>query len=497
MRNNDLERLTNKGMIKGLSEDGLLLFRGIPYAAAPVGDLRFKRAVEHEEWEGTLNCTEFGAKCWQFGGGKFQQLCDSNTPESEDCLFLNVWTKENYKDRPVFVWVHGGGQYCGEASSPDYDLKAFARDGIVAVSLNYRLGALGFYDFSKYGSDFESNCAISDIIQALKWVKENIAAFGGNPDNITLCGESGGATCVMSLLGAPSALDYFNRVIVMSGVLFNITGKQIQDYNRNIFFEQTGLEESEAKQLLTMDYEMLRKGCKCRFEGLYKDKPGMLTAGPVIDDIIVETPIEALESGHVSGKEIMIGTCKNEAGLFNYMNLSLESFARALEVLYINGYTEKVNDFTLSYNPGVSGSDQEKKAISDFLTDMRFWAGSVRFARAAAKNNIVYMYRFDYETPVAKLLKMGATHTMDIAAAFDNKGSALYKFALDDSQVKKNLHSCFVNFTEKGNPNGEGLATWTRYNEEEAATMLVNKTMKLVLAPREEFYQLWSDIELY
>ena len=493
---------TDKGRIRGQMENGLFVFRGIPYAKAPIGELRFKRAREHEDWEGTLDCFDYGNKCWQFGGGKFQSLCDTATPSSEDCLYLNVWTKEEYEKKPVFVWIHGGGQYSGEASQPEYELTSFARDGAVAVSFNYRLGALGFYDFSSYSEEFESNCAISDMIMALKWVKRNIEVFGGDPENVTLCGESAGGTCVMALLGAPQARECFRRAVIMSGVLFNITGKQIQDYNIRVFFEQTGIDAEHIEELKELEYERLLKGCKCRFEGVYKDKPGMLTCGPVIDDIIVKDPVAALNDGDLAGREIMIGTCKNEGGLFNYMKLSFGSFADALTVLHLNGMTDRVNDFSLAYAPGASGSEEEKRAITDFCTDMRFWAGSVRLARAAAKHNSVYMYRFDYETPVSRLLKMGATHTMDIAAAFDNKGSALYKFALDDAGVKKNLHGCFMRFIMTGNPNEKEneksrIPAWPRYTPEEGATMLVNKSMQLVLSPRAKFYELWKDAELY
>lgn len=487
---------TNYGKLEGFEKDGLILFRGIPYAKPPVGELRFKRAKEIEKWEGTLSCKEFGNKCLQFGGGKHQAMQDSDTPASEDCLFMNIWTKNNNKNKPVFVWIHGGGNYCGESSDPSYDLSALAKDNIVCVSFNYRLGVLGFYDFTKYNKAFESNCAISDMIMALKWVKENISNFGGNPNNVTLCGESAGGTSVMALLAAPTARDYFNRAIIMSGLLDNLIGKKIADYNNEIFFEETNISKENIKDLLTTDYETLRKGCACRFEKNKEGMAGMLMAGPVIDDLVTQSPLEALASGKLSNKEIMIGTCKNEGGLLDYLGTTFPSWNKAMEVLIRNGYVDRIDDFTKMYQPGPSGSQEERMACMKFNTDLKFWRGSLRLAIDASKHNSVYMYRFDYTTPISRLLKMGATHTMDITAAFKIKGTKLYKYAFDSFKVKNNLHNAFVQFIYTGNPNKPNKNDWLTFDDENRYTMLVNTKMKLINKPRTKFYELWKDIEL-
>jgi len=487
---------TECGRVAGVIEDGLLIWRGIPYAAPPTGELRFKRAKKHPAWKDTLDCSRFGAKCWQFGGGKFQKLMDSQTEASEDCLFLNVWSAKGYENKPVFVWIHGGGQYSGEASSPDYDLSSFAKDGVVGVSFNYRLGVLGFYDFSEYGESFESNCAISDMLMALRWVHENIAAFGGDPDNVTLCGESAGGTCVMALMASPEARKYFNRAIVMSGVLNNLLGKKIKDYNNEVFFKQSGISKDDTEVLMRADYETLLKGCSCRFDGSLRDMPGMLTSGPVIDDLIPENPIDALRSGKLAEKEIMIGSCRDEGGLFEYMKLGFTSWDMAMDVLRRNGYEDRVAAFTEAYKPGAAGSDEEKSALLRFNTDLKFWAGLARLSVESAKAKASYVYRFDYTTPVSRLLKMGATHTMDIAAAFNINGTTLYKFAINDNGVKDFLHGSFINFIRSGNPNKKGSREWFMFEEKNKATMLIDTKVSVVSAPREEFYELWKDLEI-
>lgn len=493
----DLIVNTESGKISGIKNGKIIMWKGIPYAAPPVNELRFKRAKAHEGWDDVLDCTEFRAKCWQFGGGKFQHALDSATEASEDCLFLNIWSNEENEKKPVFIWIHGGGQYCGESSSPDYDLSSFAQNGIVSVSFNYRLGVLGFYDFSEYNSEFESNCAISDMIMALKWIHNNIEKFGGDADNVTICGESAGGTCAMALLASEEAREYYHRVIIMSGVLNNLCGKQIKDYNNEVFFSQTGISKENILDLKSADYETLLKGCKCRFDGTLREKPGMLTSGPIIDDIIVENPLEAIKAGKLADKEIMIGTCRDEGGLFEYLNLGFPSWESAMEVLKRNGYDEDcVDRFGRMYQPGQKGSEEERDAIIRFNTDLKFWPGSVKLALEASKFGKVYMYRFDYVTPVSRLLRIGATHTMDIAAAFNVKGTKLYKFALNDNDVKNNLHSAFVRFICTGNPDYGKEKEWFLYEEKNKATMIVDNKMSLVSAPRDEFFELWKDIEI-
>lgn len=487
---------TSFGKVIGYEENGLLIWRGIPYAAPPVGELRFKRARAHEGWNETRNCTQFGAKCWQFGGGKFQHALDSLTPASEDCLFMNIWSKAENKKKPVFVWIHGGGQYCGESSYPDYDLSSFAQKGVVSVSFNYRLGVLGFYDFSEYDSAFESNCAISDMIMALKWVHDNITNFGGDPENITICGESAGGTCTMALLASPEARKYYKRAIIMSGVLNNLLGKEIKDYNNQVFFEKSGISKENIKELLTADYETLLKGCACRFDGSYRGKPGMLTSGPVIDDLVTENPLEAVSAGKLADKDIMIGTCKDEGGMFEYLNLGFESWEQAMDVLRRNGYEDKIKDFTELYKPGEAGSEEERSATIKFNTDLKFWPGSVKLANEASKHGNVFMYRFDFATPVSKLLKIGATHTMDIAAAFHVKGTKLYKFALWDNIVKDFLHVSFLRFIYTGNPNPKDRKEWFLYEEKNKATMLIDTKPVLLSEPRKDFYELWKNLEI-
>ena len=185
---------TSKGAVQGLAIDGVNTFRGLPFAAPPVGALRFKRSVPPEPWEGVLSCVEFGAVAPQLTPEPGQE-CD------EDCLTLNVYNEQGNFGAPVFVWVHGGAFTSGSGSNAGYDGATLAKTGLCVVSINYRLGALGWAKLK----DGDANCGLWDQIRALQWVQEEIAGFGGDPGNVTVAGESAGGTSVLSLLASPTA----------------------------------------------------------------------------------------------------------------------------------------------------------------------------------------------------------------------------------------------------------------------------------------------------
>jgi para-nitrobenzyl esterase len=204
------------GTVEGFKENGLAKWFRVPFAEPPVGELRFRRAVECEKWNGIRSCKQHGNKPIQFASLSQTKAIS----ESEDCLYLSIWRSDNEKKKlPVFVWIYGGAFIAGECSEPGYDGSTFAKEDILYVAINYRLGVLGFYDFTGYDKEnFDSNCGLSDQIMALKWIKENIEAFGGDSENITIAGESAGGTSVCNLLAAPTAKGLFHKAISQSGL---------------------------------------------------------------------------------------------------------------------------------------------------------------------------------------------------------------------------------------------------------------------------------------
>ena len=207
---------TAYGKVEGFVDDGVRKWLGVPFAKPPVGDLRFRRAQQPDRWAGIRACTKFAPTAIQFAAPPDAPM--SQEASSEDCLYANIWAPgvgeaEQGSKLPVFIWIHGGAYHAGSTRNPGYDLTAFARDGIVGVSLAYRLGPLGFYRFDELSDRFDSNCGFSDIVAGIRWVHENIAAFGGDPDNITVCGESAGATMVFCALASPAC----RRAVSCSG----------------------------------------------------------------------------------------------------------------------------------------------------------------------------------------------------------------------------------------------------------------------------------------
>ncbi len=500
----DLIINTNKGTVKGFEENGVNKWFGIPFAKPPVGELRFKRAVENEPWKGVLDCTKMSKKPYQFAGGKFAKLTKTDNEASEDCLYLNVWApkKDGNEDaktgskKPVFLWIYGGGQYAGEASAPEYYLDSFAKNDIIGVSFNYRLGVLGFYNFSHLDKAFESNCAISDMLMALKWTYENIEAFGGDKDNITIAGESAGGTSVMALLASPYARPYFNKAIIMSGVLGNISGGMIQEIHREQFLDAVGVREKDIHKLKTMSYEQLLPGCSRVFEGKDKDYPGLLSCGPVFDDLIPEEPYEVIKRGDLKDKKLMFGTCKDEGGLFYYMKICPRTWADIINMLKINGYSALREKLEKHYGK-IKVADAVKKANRDRM----FYSGAVKLALEASKHCDTYMYRFDLTTPISRIIRVGATHSMDVCPALntDEGHMSIFYIRLKKAifeHIHNDMHGAFTRFIKNGSPESEEIE-WPCFEETNMYSYIFDEKSRIESKVNYEGYELWKDVHIY
>lgn len=495
---------TKKGAVKGFEDNGICKWFGIPFAKPPVGDLRFRRAVEADEWDGVIECNKMSPKPYQFAGGKFEKLTRTENEASEDCLYLNVWAPkeklENEKTgktkKPVFFWIYGGGQYAGEASAPEYYLDAFARDDVIGVSFNYRLGVLGFYDFSHLDSSFESNCAISDMLMALKWVHENIELFGGDPDNVTIAGESAGGTSTMALLASPYARPYFKRAIIMSGVLGNISGGMIQEIHRNQFLETVGISEDNIKKLKTMNYEELLPGCSRVFEHRDTENPGLLSCGPVFDDLIPEEPLTVIKRGGLKDKELMFGTCKDEGGLFYFMKICPRTWADILNMLKKNGCIGLREKFEKHY-----GKIKVRDAVMKANRDRMFYTGAVQLALAASEYTDTYMYRFDLTTPISRIIRVGATHSMDVCPALDTNAGHMSTFYKRLKQsitdyIHSQMHGAFVRFIKSGNPSDDEMK-WPCFEEDNMYSYIFDETSRVESKVNYAGYEIWKDIQIY
>ena len=490
---------TKYGPVEGFEENGIRRWFGIPFAAPPLGDRRFRRAQEPEPWSEAIPCMAMRNSPIQFAAGPMAEMMVLNAPASEDCLYLNVWAPENADGAPVFVYIYGGANHMGESAAPDHDLSAFARDGIVGVSFNYRLGALGFYDFSGLGEGFDSNCAVSDMILALKWVHENIAAFGGDPGNVTICGESAGGTGVYCLLSSPAAQGCFQKAIPMSGLAGNVTPHYVHELNNALFFEELGLTPAQAAAALkTMPAEDLVRGGGAVMAKHNAVHQGIFLTGPVIDDLIPDYPWRMLAAGNAKDVKLLVGTCRDEGGLFCMLGNVPKSWGDIATCLRLGGGESYLEGFRRVY-----GGMPEPAAAVAWDTDRMFWVDATRCALAQSRHNRVYAYRFDFVPAMCAQMGVGATHSMDIAPGLDTYAVSPMSFyngtpmALQ-RDIHAKLHGAFTAFARTGDPNNEAVGLhWEPFTEETRVAMSIDTTCALLRDPNRERFDAWGDLVLY
>lgn len=485
---------TNYGKLEGFKEDGVNKWLGVPYAKPPIDKLRFKRAVECESWKGVCETKKYRNKPYQFMDRK-----GTNIPEREDCLYMNIWAPEDAKKSPVFVWIYGGAYAVGEGSDPAYDGTNFAKEGIIYINFNYRLGVLGFYDFTMYDKSFDSNCGVSDQITALKWIKENIEVFGGDSNNITIAGESAGGGSVINMFAAPKAKGLFNKAIAQSPVPGCIVSHNIAKLNTNIYLEHLGIKPDEVWKLKTMNLNHMKESAiyvRCNTNKY----PGMYIPGPVLDDLIPELPWKAVAKGSSEGIKLIIGTNHDEATLFvnKKKNVFPNGWNEIEEMLKINNCVAKLPALQKLYD-----KLPHEQQMQEFQKDKSFLIDSIKMADVHSIKSDTWMYRFDYAPAVAKSAGYGAPHTVEINIALNTMGKGWFsmfwnetpKNIIDD--LIKSMHTAWLNFVKTGNPNGHLNIKWEKYNPTNRATFIFDKENKLEFDPAKKSYEIWKDIELY
>jgi para-nitrobenzyl esterase len=488
---------TNCGRVEGFEEDGVRKWFGVPFAAPPTGALRFKRATECEPWGNVKETKKFGNRPIQFMKMNRRAEKASVVAQSEDCLYLNIWAPKEARDCPVFVYIFGGGNTVGEASDPMYSCEAFTGDGVIGVNFNYRVGPLGFYDFSKYSDAFDSNCAVSDMIAAVKWIKENIAAFGGDPNNITICGESAGGTGVYALLAAPSAAGYFNKAIAMSGLAGNVTSGRTQELNNGIFFEHLDISDKDAGTLKNMSVARMLPAAHWVYAKNCSVYPGIFISGPVIDDLIPRKPWDAMATGSAADKKVIFGSCHDEGTLFYMMKMFPRTWDEVKRMLELSGQSDKFSVLHALY-----AKMGEKKALTALDRDRAFWVDHVKCTLAQSRHNTTYAYRFDFAYTLMKIAGLGAMHGSDIGCGLGTTTGAMNQISVFTSQKRKKkirgeMHGAFVNFVKSGDPNGALSVKWPTYTEDERATYIFNDTCSIERDPNRAAFDVWKDVVLY
>ncbi len=464
-----------RGQLAGEAKD-VLAYKGIPYAKPPVGDLRWREPQAPEKWEGVRDCFQFGNACPQRVDPFMEKVPQMalNAPQSEDCLYLNVWcpAKSEGKKLPVLVWVHGGGYVVGAASQPLYDGEALARRGAVVVSMNYRLGPFGFLAHPSLTRESEhrasGNYGILDQIEALKWVKRNIGAFGGDADRVTVFGESAGGGSVVCLMASPLARGLFHAAIVQSGGarlarLHEGTSNQPSAEHRGAeLIAKCGLAPDAdpaamrklAPDVLTKTFPTLEVAAVR--EVTFRPLGGGLMA-PVVDGYVIpDEPDAIFKAGKESPVPMIIGQTRDEMSLFLFSTPKPKTVA---------DYRKRIDEAfgTLAADVAALYPAHDEKEISSecvkLATDLAWGAGTRYLARLHSHNGYpTYRYIFSRGTKQFPMSAMGAHHGCELAYVFGAKEA--------DKKIVDLVQGYWLNFAAKGDPNGEGLASWPKFTAE-------------------------------
>lgn len=452
---------TTNGKVEGYSKENLRIFKGIPFAAPPIGELRWKAPQPVKNWTGVKKCTGFSSSpiqnkpapfyCWS------EEFIAKPEPLSEDCLYLNVWTtaKKSGEKQPVMLWIYGGGLNSGSANCDIYDGEELAKKGVVFVSINYRVGVLGFMvhpELSKEsGYNSSGNYGFLDQIAALKWVQKNIEAFGGDPNNVTILGQSAGAFSVNALIASPLSKGLFQKAIPQSGgLLSRMTGQTLN------IAEKQGLKFMEyakcnsISDLRKIPAEELQQLSNSNASGRF----GVTLDGYVLPSNILE---------HFQNKKhnqvpIMTGWVTGDGSFLGENKMTAEEYKNEAQTKYGDKAEEFLSIFPASTN-------DEVKAMKQKQTLMGF-AGLPSHLLAILTDRPAYLYQFSHVPPdKPDFPNYGAFHTSEVPYALHTLHTWQRPWQQLDKEIENTMSSYWVNFAKTGNPNGPGLPEWKVYDK--------------------------------
>lgn len=490
--------------MRGLVENGSHAFRGIPYAEPPVGDLRFRPPVPRARWDGIRDCFEFGDHHIQEFDGveSIMRRGERRPPGADDCLNLNVWTPgEEAAGLPVLVWIHGGSLRFGTGADPVYDGSTFARDGVVCVTLNYRLYPAGFLNVR--GRPGAGAFGLLDQTAALRWVRENIAAFGGDPQQVTVAGESAGAHSIGQLLAAPAARGLFQRAILQSGSCIYAVPDEVSAALGDEVLAAVGVDPDDDAALAAIDGDALlsaatRAGPRV-LEILEKRgiEPPLFVAGTGTDcastygtDVVPERAIDVIRAGGAAGVDLMVGTTADEVNLFGPDFPSLAPIAAAAA---FSGRAEEVLRTYADARPGQSQSE----VWAAFMTDLMFRIGATQLLEAAEPHHAnIYSYVLAYGSGQG----MGALHGLDLPLMWggDPRWAEPFFEASGNEpapDLTRQMHGAWVEFIKTGVPRAEGLPDWPRYELGRRASMVFDRESRIAEDFQATERLLWEGVE--
>lgn len=461
------------GTLRGQRHGDTIVYRNIPYAAPPVGPLRFAPPAPPTAWSGVRDATVDGPVPPQNRSRLAHVMGDDHLPQGEDCLSLTLWAPAAAgAKRPVVVWLHGGAYLSGAGSHPWYSGRSFAANGIVSVGVNYRLGALGFLCLPGVS---DGNLGLLDQIAALRWVRANIASFGGDPDSVTVIGQSAGGHAIAALMTMPAARGLFRRAIIQSGPM-GLPARAKEEAARlgTLYAEGLGLKPGEHAQLKTMPVDQLLKG-QIELAGKLRRfadvTPPFL---PVVDGKNIPGDIMAgLKAGAAKDIDVVIGTTREEMTAFYAIDKSVqEADDAAIDRVFADTFGADGPAHRRAYGR-MRASRRPMAILGDMMTDRRFRAHSLRFAeQQATLGRPAYVYQFDWQSP-----QFQACHCLEIPFMFDNLAdwpdSPMLKGgdAEEMAALAKAMHGAWVAFARSGDPSHDGIPPWRPYEPMQRTTM--------------------------
>jgi para-nitrobenzyl esterase len=482
------------GLVSGVAGNkypAITAFRGIPFAAPPVGEGRWREPAAVRPWDGVRNADKFGASCIQ----RIVEVLKPWTYEfmthneiSEDCLYLNVWTgaKSANEKRPVFVYIYGGGFNSGSGQVPVYDGEALASKGILVVSMNYRVGPLGFLahpELTKESSHKASgNYGMLDQIAALRWIQSNIAKFGGDPGKVTIAGQSAGAASVHFLTASPLAKGLFHRAIAESG---SSVGRGLGEATL-AEVEAGGVKWAEAKGAKSL--EELRA---LPWQKIQEPVQGLQTRfRPVVDGYSLMAPVREVFASHKQNDVVtMTGANKDEYGASPNPDISLAEFEKQAR----QRHGENAAAFLKLY-PATNDAEA-KRSANDAARDqarvsMFLWARQ----RAATAKTSAYTYYWTHPLPGPEISKYGAFHTSEVPYVFATLYRSDRPYTDLDHKIADQMSSYWANFVKTGDPNGKGLAKWPAVSSKPATMELGDAFGPIDVAGSEAKFKFWESM---
>ena len=500
---------TAQGAVRGLVHEGIEIYRGIPYAAPPVGERRFLPPSPPEPWDGVRDATEFGAMSVQVAAGVTAMLGDGASGNDEDCLFLNVFTPAaDSSARPVMVWIHGGGFINGSGSTVWYDGTSLATRGdVVVVTINYRLGALGFLWLGDLDPRYRSSGVngLLDQAAALQWVRDNIAAFGGDPDDVTIFGESAGAMSVSTLLAVPAADGLFHRAIAQSGAAHNTFTPEMGAAMSERFMMHLGVDDLGG--ILAAPTAAIAEAAVKVEAKLFDDPSGLggptgialaMAFQPVVDgEHLPMSPLLAAREGRISRVPFLTGTNLDEWNLFALMSPSGLDQPKLLERLdRIFGDDHRVHDAYAADRPDATPTD----LWNAVLTDATFRIPAIRYVEALDACGVpTWLYLFTWPTPAFDGA-VKSCHALEIPFVFgvlDAPGAEFFlgsPISTELHRLSERIQDAWLAFVRHGDPSTPALPEWPRWNAGDRPTMRFDLECELLVDPMAAERRVWDGV---